>query len=789
MREHGSHALTILTLLIVSGSAFAQPLRPFTVADDIGIALFGDPNTRRTEAVTLSPDGKRVVVHTERGSLENNRPEDELRIYSVDALQTLVKRPGKDRSPAPPLWILHEATGKDGGNAPVVTHIRWLRNSTAFAFLLKTEQGSQQLLLADVDHKQVQALSRVDQDVVAFDIRDQTHYVFTLRHSAFPKLSQARQGAASVGTGLSLWDVLYPENVIRFASRSDLWAAVAGPAAPITNPVTRRTIELFIEGAVDLVLSPDGNAVATAVALEDVPKEWERLYPPPYVNAANRVRAGHQDPEDAQGWLYISEYAVIDLGSGRVTPLTGTPTGISAGWLASGYAPAWSEDGRAVIMPGTFLPHPDSGDVRPCVAVADLTADTTECVYTLKRQSATGFESGIRFIDHVGFSRGRRDQIILNYRDLSDDLPKFETYARHKTGHWQVTGHGASSSTLGDTLAVSGTLKIAIRQDLNTPPVLAVADLRSKRSRTVWDPNPQLKGIALADATVYRWRDETGREWVGGLYKPPNFEPGRRYPLVIQNHGFDENEFRPSGGFPTEYAARELATAGIVVLQMRDCEGRTSPTEGSCNVMGYEAAVEQLDKDGVVDRDRIGMIGFSRTVFYVMDALTTSTLHVRAASICDGVDLGYMQHLLSVDAAGGQVVQQEESMIGAAPYGVGLATWLKRSPEFNMDKVTAPLMIQVLGRTSALGMWEPYALLREMRKPVDLIIINSEEHTLTNPAARMVSQGTSVDWFRFWLQDYEDSSPDKVAQYIRWRGLKMIQAENDAKGKAVTRPD
>jgi hypothetical protein len=48
-------------------------------------------------------------------------------------------------------------------------------------------------------------------------------------------------------------------------------------------------------------------------------------------------------------------------------------------------------------------------------------------------------------------------------------------------------------------------------------------------------------------------------------------------------------------------------------------------------------------------------------------------------------------------------------------------------------------------------------------------------HALSNPAQRMVSQGGSVDWFRFWLQDYEDPAAAKAEQYKRWRELRRLQ--------------
>src|SRR5437879_11222773 len=84
-------------------------------------------------------------------------------------------------------------------------------------------------------------------------------------------------------------------------------------------------------------------------------------------------------------------------------------------------------------------------------------------------------------------------------------------------------------------------------------------------------------------------------------------------------------------------------------------------------------------------------------------------------------------------------------------------------------------------RAVGLYMLGPYSILYSLRKPVDMILLNTGEHGITNPAERMVSQGTNVDWFRFWLQGYEDPDPAKAEQYKRWRGLRKMQAENEKK--------
>ena len=189
----------------------------------------------------------------------------------------------------------------------------------------------------------------------------------------------------------------------------------------------------------------------------------------------------------------------------------------------------------------------------------------------------------------------------------------------------------------------------------------------------IWDPNPQLKSMELGEASVYKWKDKDGREREAGLYRPVNYEPGQRYPLVIQTHGFVQSKFRPSGLFTTAFAARALAAVGIAVLQVGpvgNC-GTDTPEEGPCTASGYETAVDQLVSEGLADPDKIGIIGFSRTCFHVMEMLTTNSLHIRAASITDGQMATYSQFIQTVGT--GDIPRQFDSVIGAP----SLWCWLR----------------------------------------------------------------------------------------------------------------
>jgi dipeptidyl aminopeptidase/acylaminoacyl peptidase len=735
-----------------------QTNKPFTVADDIGIALFGDQNGGQADAVRFSPDGSYFAVHTERGRLDLNRVEDTLRFYRSQDIENLVQLSDNSQRPLP-VWTLTLSTDKTG---PIFRDWRWLADSSGIAFLQRTSDDNQRLVIADLQRKAIEPLTSAMETIKEFDIGDRNNYVYTvIDPNKWEKMKSESQASAIVGTGRYFWDLFFSHEHdpikyrLALSGHSALWAVVGG-----------KRFEVKHDGAplVDfngLALSPDGQSLVTMLPVPEAPASWEMLYPPPYASSKDRIHTGGP----------AHQFVRVNLQTGATEALTDAPISNDAGWRSYG-SPEWSTDGKKILLPGTFIRSKGAISSRPCVAIVDLSSDARTCVEMLKGHTGPGkndIEDGYHVVFSVHFARSDTRRIAVNYRDRVDLSYRTTEYQSGADGTWQVFAKLIGIHTLG----LHG-LDISVKQDFDQPPLLVVID--KEISKIIWDPNPQLKEMELAHESVYAWKDKEGKEWKGGLFRPTNFRPGQRYPLVIQTHGFLEALFTPSGSFPSAFAGRELASAGIAVLQVND-EGfcpMDAPEEGPCAVSGYEAAVQQLVLDGLVDPDKIGILGFSRSCFYVMETLTTGSIHVKAASMEAGVMEDYFQYMIMANPG-----NEADAMIGAKPFGEGLQVWLKRSPGFNLDKITAPLRIVGEGSANTATMWQPYAGLRYLKKPVDLIMLNTDEHVLTNPAVRMVSQGGSVDWFRFWLQGYEDPDPAKTEQYDRWRILRKLQEEND----------
>jgi hypothetical protein len=190
----------------------------------------------------------------------------------------------------------------------------------------------------------------------------------------------------------------------------------------------------------------------------------------------------------------------------------------------------------------------------------------------------------------------------------------------------------------------------------------------------------------------------------------------------------------------------------------------------------YEGAIEYLDERGLIDRDRVGIIGFSRTVFYVEYTLTHSQYRFVAATVADGFDGGYMNSILW----GGQK-ENYSSVIGGPPVGASLGLWMKNSPGFNLDQVTAAVRLEYYGSSGPLGGWQAFSGLSELNKPAEFVWLPSGVHLLVKPWERLASLQGNVDWFAFWLKGEEDPDPTKAEQYARWRALRNVQEKSRRK--------
>jgi hypothetical protein len=112
--------------------------------------------------------------------------------------------------------------------------------------------------------------------------------------------------------------------------------------------------------------------------------------------------------------------------------------------------------------------------------------------------------------------------------------------------------------------------------------------------------------------------------------------------------------------------------------------------------------------------------------------------------------------------------------------------WKRIGLEFNLDKIRSPVLMQVPEQEYVWLLDSAVPLMLDHK--ADLYVFPQAPHFKFQPRQLLAANERNVDWFRFWLQDYEDPDPEKKGQYAVWREMK-VHASNRGDNPAGSRSD
>ncbi len=742
--------------------------RRFEVRDSIEVADF-------TEAASLSPDGRWLVTVTQRGVLPQGVTEATVCLFDTTAVEQAIRSAHLSPAVTPAVLArLSAAINGDGGEGfgKIVTHLTWETDSKGLLFLGRDGRENRQLFRVDISDRKVAALTPPTQDVVDYSVVGDAIAYFAGPNVVSEELWWSNDPAAPdvvVGTGQPLGDLLYSGYRLNnrvMPAEFEIWRIRGAAPEPVTDSVTGQPMRLlgsYYAGA--MALSADATQLIVIAHAERIPPDWQKYEVPGGLDS--EPFQTDPVPDDAEvpiarrrsDYTRASQYQLIDLEAGTHHPLIAAPV---ADFLRGGedkFQAAWSRDGKQVAVTGTFLPLDDSqgmeATMKPCsAAVVSIESGRFDCLID-RRQPTTAAVSDVRWN-----STGNRVRVRFA------DAAALE-YERRST-RWHSTGRQRPTSP---------PLEFTIQQDLNEPPVLVAKDARSGRELKILDPNPQLRNVALGNVSAYSWKSPRGQDVHAGLAKPPDFSPGRRYPLVIQTHGFPRNQFFNSGlNSNTAAAGRALAGRGMLVLQVQEPRDDSDGTWREATQRGtevYLAAIDQLASEGLVDPTKVGIAGYSRRGTFVVRAIEEAPERFAAAAVANSEPGSVFGYYTFIDERTPKSVRDfAEFQAGAPPYGEGLQKWVERAGGFRTDRIRAPVLVSAGDPVHLIALWSLYAPLRDQGKPVELQYIRSGHHNFVKPLQVLAHQEMLVDWFDFWLNDHEEPDPTKAEQYARWREMK-----------------
>ncbi len=700
--------------------------RAVTVEDAIEMSkVSNEAGHPETEIAHFSPDGKNFVIVVRRGNLQRNTNDYSLLLWRSNQIFR-----------APRVAVLLRMISSS--NRPAIREVTWLADNETLAFLGEHAGESQQLYTFNIRTHALLKVTNHPSNLLAYSMsRDGQFLAFVAEE---PVKSMWNPRSTREGVVISteyVYQLIAGSKGGRMWGTPQLFCQVRGGRA--RRIATEDVADVLGSG---MRLSPDGHYIVFAPRVRTVPEVWKQ-----YTNAWLHEQA--VQTSNAGGWSWLSRYELIDTNTGKTKVLLNSPR---RGILSQ---VAWAGDSRSVIISGAYLPlEGTNGDQRRL-------RESTPFSVEVRVPSGQATEISHENLELVGWDQRTRSFVFCNYGpdEGRGSCPKI--HFRKSGTKWEQTG-----TSLHDGEEIEEP-DVFLEQDMNTPPKVFARSARQGKALLL-DLNPQFHRLQFAKEEEIHWKGSKGEDFKGGLYFPVGYVPGNRYPLVIQTHSFRKDRFWIDGPWTTAFAAQALAGKGMVILQADEShEDSDSSREVDREFDRLETAIDFLAERGLIDPDRVGIIGFSRTCLFVKYALTHSKYRFAAASVTDGVDGGYFQYLLS-----SYMSDTYEGINGGLPWGNGLQSWRERSPGFNIDRVRTPLRIMAENSEVALFEWEWYAALSRLGKPVEMVVTRDGEHILQKPWHRMVSQQGNVDWFAFWLKEEEDSDPDKRDQYRRWRKLK-----------------
>jgi dienelactone hydrolase len=296
-------------------------------------------------------------------------------------------------------------------------------------------------------------------------------------------------------------------------------------------------------------------------------------------------------------------------------------------------------------------------------------------------------------------------------------------------------------------------LLLFTRSDVREFPNLWASDLDFADMHQVSDANPQQAEYLWSSVDLVQWRSTDGRLLQGLLYKPEDFDPSRKYPLMVYFYERDSHNlhahYEPiphrSVIRPTFYASRGYVVfIPDIVYQV----GYPGESAMKCVMPGVLELVDQ----GYVDEANIGVQGHSWAGYQIAYMVTKTDLFKAAAGGAPVSNMTSAYGGIRWSSGMSRMFQYErtQSRLGATLWEAPMR-YIENSPIFWADKVETPLLMLHNDHDGAVPWYqgiEMFVALRRLGKEAWLVNYNDEPHWPTTYANKK-------DW-NVRLQQYFD---------------------------------
>jgi dipeptidyl aminopeptidase/acylaminoacyl peptidase len=265
----------------------------------------------------------------------------------------------------------------------------------------------------------------------------------------------------------------------------------------------------------------------------------------------------------------------------------------------------------------------------------------------------------------------------------------------------------------------------------------------------------QLRPFRLATREIIEWKSIDGTLIEGVLIKPPDYDPGKKYPLLVVIHGGPAGVDRPVIMPERYYPIEKFAAKGALILRpnYRGSAGYgekfRSLNVRNLGVGDYQdviSGVDHLVAKGMVDRDRVGAMGWSQGG-YISAFITTSSDRFKAVSVGAGIS-NWTTYYVNTD-----IHPFTRQYLKATPWD-DPEIYRKTSPISYVKTARTPTLIQhgeLDKRVPIPNAYELYQALADRGVPVKFIVYKGFGHGIDKPKQQRAVMEHNYEWFSQWI--------------------------------------
>lgn len=289
-------------------------------------------------------------------------------------------------------------------------------------------------------------------------------------------------------------------------------------------------------------------------------------------------------------------------------------------------------------------------------------------------------------------------------------------------------------------------------------PDLQLSDLSFKRSIQLTQGIKQQNGLNWGTAELVSWVSLDGTPLEGVVYKPENFDPNKKYPMIVN---FYERNASTLYSYHIPEAHRSTIdyhfyTSNEYIIfnpDVRYTDGYPGQSCFNCVMPGITSLIAK----GYVNEKAIGAQGHSWGGYQVADLATRTNLFAAIESGAPVVNMLSAYGGIRWGSGLNRSFQYEhgQSRIGGSIWEMPLQ-YIENSPLFNMNKVTTPILIMHNDNDGHVPWYqgiEYFVSLKRLQKPVWMLNYPGEIHWPMRLANRIDFQKRMFQFFQHYLNN------------------------------------